>query len=151
MSQTNECECGKSLVKVPVRGMRIAVDQEALSDICGSAGEGIDFSPEEQWTGKLWLDGKKIYQKTIDCGALPNNDTKTVPLNIPGLDKILDYRGIAISPAMAIILPYPQQPPNAIDCFINTQNMLVNIVTHSNASAVFTVSYLTILYTCIDR
>lgn len=27
--------------------------------------KGIDYSTEEQWTGLRWIDGKKIYQKTI--------------------------------------------------------------------------------------
>lgn len=35
---------------------------------------GIDYSTEEQWTGLRWIDGKKIYQKTISVTA-PSTST----------------------------------------------------------------------------
>lgn len=47
-------------------------------------GEGFPpmiYSYEEREVG-VWVDGKPLYQKTIDFGTLPNNTTKTVAHNI---------------------------------------------------------------------
>ena len=37
-----------------------------------------DYSTSEVDTGFTWVDGKHIYKKTINFGALPNATTKTV-------------------------------------------------------------------------
>jgi hypothetical protein len=55
-------------------------------------GVGMKYSTDEQLTGDLWLDGRPIYQKTIDFGLLPTSaSTKTVPHNIQNLDYITSY------------------------------------------------------------
>lgn len=40
------------------------------------------YSTEETVTGKTWIDGKPIYRKVINFGALPNTSTKTVAHNL---------------------------------------------------------------------
>jgi hypothetical protein len=35
-----------------------------------------NYSTSEVATGETWIDGKPIYRKIIDCGALPNATTK---------------------------------------------------------------------------
>ena len=47
------------------------------------------YSTLEVDTGFTWIDGKHIYKKTINFGALPNNDTKRVAHNIVNLDRII--------------------------------------------------------------
>lgn len=42
----------------------------------------------ESWTGKYWIDGKKIYRKTINFGSLPNRSDKYVNHNISNLNNI---------------------------------------------------------------
>ena len=49
----------------------------------------MDYSTSEQDTGCKWIDGKKIYRKTIDFGALPNNNNKKVPHGISNLGRII--------------------------------------------------------------
>lgn len=41
------------------------------SHSCGS-GNGFTYSSAEQWTGEYWVNGKKIYQKTLqlNCSAM---------------------------------------------------------------------------------
>lgn len=58
------------------------------------SGGGINYSTTEQDTGLTWIDGKKIYQKTVDFGALPNNDTKYVEC-LPNNTRIVDIKAIA--------------------------------------------------------
>jgi len=45
-----------------------------------------EYSTDEVLTERRWIDWKPIYRKTIDFWALPNNDTKDVPHNIPDFD-----------------------------------------------------------------
>lgn len=54
------------------------------------AQKSLVYSQNETDTGKIWIDGKKIYRKVIDCGALPNNVVKNVPMNITNLNQITD-------------------------------------------------------------
>lgn len=46
------------------------------------------YSTSETIIG-TWIDGKPIYRKVVDFGALPNASSKTVSANIPNLDKII--------------------------------------------------------------
>ncbi len=53
----------------------------------------MHYSTEEKVVG-TWIDGKPIYQKTIDCGALPNNTEKTINNVVPNeILQIIDIRG----------------------------------------------------------
>ena len=47
------------------------------------------YSTTEQKTPFTWIDGKPIYKKTIDFGALPNATNKKVNHNISNLDRII--------------------------------------------------------------
>ena len=53
------------------------------------------YSTEEKIIG-TWLDGKPIYQKTIDIGPLLNNAVKTYTHGIENCDLCLSVRGVAI-------------------------------------------------------
>ena len=47
------------------------------------------YSTTEQKTPCTWIDGKPIYKKTIDFGALPNTTNKRVNHNISNLGRII--------------------------------------------------------------
>lgn len=40
-----------------------------------------------------WIDGKPLYQKTVDIGSLPSNDTKTVAHGVSDIDLIVSCKG----------------------------------------------------------
>lgn len=70
---------------------------------------GDVYSETERVVG-TWIDGKPIYQKTIDCGSLLNADTKIVPTGITNFEQLVDAFGVTgspknISPKNAILLP----------------------------------------------
>lgn len=44
-----------------------------------------NYSLTERLTGRKWLDGRPTYEKTIDCGALPNASVKYVSHGILNL------------------------------------------------------------------
>ncbi len=52
------------------------------------------YSTTEKAVGE-WIDGKTIYRKTINVGALPNNASKNTPHGISNLDTVIDCRGFA--------------------------------------------------------
>ena len=54
------------------------------------------YSTDEKVVG-TWIDGKTLYEKTIDFGALPLTTTKTLAHNIANVDKIWAYDGFVYS------------------------------------------------------
>ena len=55
---------------------------------------GDVYSTSERVVG-TWIDGKPIYQKTINFGALPNATIKDVAHGITNIDNVIDVFGIA--------------------------------------------------------
>ena len=54
-----------------------------------------NYSTSEVDTGYTWIDGKTIYKKTINFGALPNTTMKSVSHGISNVDYVLKIEGIA--------------------------------------------------------
>ena len=145
------CGCGEDLVLVPIRGLSLAMDKSALGEGGGSA-PGIDYSLEEQWTGRLWVDGKKIYQRTVICPALPNNKTSYHPLNIQGLDMLVDLWGTSKSDVSFLPLPHAGTTSQVALLLSRVSADEQNIRFTSNSNyAVHSDVFVTVQYTCIDR
>lgn len=51
--------------------------------------ENSSYSTSEVKTSATWIDGKPIYKKTINFGALPNATNKQVNHNISNIDRII--------------------------------------------------------------
>ena len=65
------------------------------------------YSTSEVKTNKVWIDGKPIYRKTIDCGNLPEaGAVKNVAHNISNLGKIVNFSGLMFS-AVGHQMPFP--------------------------------------------
>ena len=60
----------------------------------GYVSSGDIYSFEERQVG-VFADGKPLYQKTVDCGALPANTTKNVAHGITDIDRIVFVNGCA--------------------------------------------------------
>lgn len=48
------------------------------------------FSTDEQFTGRYWIDEKKVYQKTVTFTAT-NETRKTISHNIENINTVIDY------------------------------------------------------------
>lgn len=72
------------------------------------AQKNLVYSQNEIDTGKIWIDGKKIYRKVIDCGALPNKSLKRVPINIVNVNEIIILTVTALSSIgdLTFLLPF---------------------------------------------
>jgi hypothetical protein len=116
----------------------------------GPPGTGlIDYSTSEQWTGLLWLDGRKIYQKTINCGTVAGGAGTAVPHGIANIALVTGLEAIAFEGTTFVHYPFVAPDP--------TQNMGVYTTTTDiqfllgSAQPSYNVNYATLRYTCTDR
>lgn len=70
----------------------------------------MDYSTYEQDTGCKWIDGKKIYKKTIDIGVLPNASTKQVTHGIASIGTVIDAKGSALRSTDSLWFLIPNTP-----------------------------------------
>lgn len=79
----------------------IGLNQDSLDDVTdGSIGNeiinnGMTYSTNEQIVGK-WIDGKPLYQKTVDLGAISANTWNDGTILIPDVDMIMKVDFVAI-------------------------------------------------------
>ena len=66
------------------------VSAELLNEILNDI-----YLEEERKTNKVWIDGKTIYRKVIDFGALPNATKKDVAHNISNLEQFIRIEGVS--------------------------------------------------------
>ena len=111
--------------------------------------ENLSYSTEEVKTGGTWIDGKPIYRKVINCGALPDNSAKLVPAGISNMGYLLSLKGTAFTTNWGYDT-YLSIPHIAIDSSDSVQVTYeddnVRLLT-AGARSYYTVSYITLEYT----
>lgn len=118
-----------------------------------SDGYNLDYSVSEIDTGMVWVDGKKIYKKTIYTYNLPPNGAEiTYPHGITGLGRIVKIEGHAEDSADKtwISVPSYSQIDNSkaiISVSVDSNN--INMVTPNDSLPMdnFDKSYVTLYYT----
>jgi hypothetical protein len=104
-----------------------------------------NYSTNEVRVG-TWIDGKPIYKKTIDTGALPNASVKGVAHNISNIEWVLDIRGTAKSTTAWITLDRRGSTDDNGSVRTSVDFTQVTLATIANMSS-YAESYLTLLYT----
>lgn len=91
------------------------------------AQKSLVYSQNETDTGKIWIDGKKIYRKIINCGVLPNAKEKSIPHNIKDYDIFLTIKGIAIyrEANSYISLPFATPGNESIKITVLGENIVI--------------------------
>lgn len=105
------------------------------------------YSTEEQDTGKKWINGKAIYQKTFIMGGLGRATTIIKPHNISNLDLVIRIQGIAKENSIGATINLPHaadQQPYTVTVYADNTN--VNIQTYADQSG-YAQSYVTLWYT----
>ena len=75
-------------------------------ELANSGGGVVDYSTTEQETGVKWIDGKVIYKKTVDCGALPNSTSKLVSTGVTA-ETVIKLEAVAQASTGGVLpLPY---------------------------------------------
>lgn len=104
-----------------------------------------NYSIEEVDTGYVWIDGSKIYKKTIPLGNLPNSNSKTVPHNISNLGYVTEYSVFATDGNIQIPLPFSWPLGTNGDVALYIDGGDIRIITGSDRSG--SVAYATLCYT----
>lgn len=110
----------------------------------------LNYSTEEQYTGKHWIDGKKIYQKTVDCGAVGGSN-KDVTVAVNNVEYITSFSGICKTTSNEFLSIGYNNSGNKEACF----NLVIDTITSTslmlkiNAGRLIntTSTYITIYYT----
>ena len=108
---------------------------------------GDMYSTDEKMIGQ-WIDGKPLYQKTIDCGVLPNKTNKNISIGISESINVINMFGYAINSTSKEDIPLPYVHPSAsilIDCRDIENAPYIFISSTANMSAF--ASYVTLQYT----
>lgn len=93
------------------------------------AQKSLIYSQNEIDTGKIWIDGKKIFRKVVDCGYLLNKNVKTVEHNIKNIDTIVKINSIGYENNQNYLpIPYVHnitQGQGGITLYINKTNIVL--------------------------
>ena len=117
-----------------------------LYDMSGMGVEAFRFSTDEKPVG-MWTDGKILYAKTVDCGALPNNTSKNVSRGLTSVDIKLIF-GHAKNPTSGYTIPlnHATFDGGAVSIYYNYSNNNIVVKDYENKTS-FTESYVTLFYT----
>ena len=95
----------------------VGLNADSLNDVCSGeissafAQTGLCYSTNEQIVGK-WIDGKPLYQITVDCGMGKNATAWTTTVNISNVENVISMEGIALGTETK---PVPFVHPGGLD------------------------------------
>ena len=95
------------------------------------AQKNLVYSQNEIDTGKIWIDGKKIYRKVINCGVIQNGTLNTIPTNIMNMEKVVKITAMATSKAYKLTtqIPYTSAGGKKKTIYIQNNNIYIYIDT----------------------
>ena len=106
----------------------------------------IEYSLKEKMIG-YWIDGKPLYEKTVECGALPNATAKNVAHGISNIDTIIKLDAFGYRSSDGVIIPIPlatHTGENQINVYAS--RTFIEIYTANDRSS-YSESYVTLRYT----
>ena len=92
-----------------------------------------------------WVNGLKMYKKTISTGSLPDNRTAKIAHKISNINRIIRLDGVAIISDNSVTIPIPYVARNNMDIQISADKTNITISTFSNRSDYY--GYITLFYT----
>ena len=104
------------------------------------------YSTTERRIG-TWIDGKPVYRKVVNTGALPNTTTKNIAHGISNVKRFIHIYGYAYTPNNECYpLPWIHYMDVSYQTNVYTNNTNICIVTGTNRSNI-TESYVILEYT----
>ena len=93
------------------------------------AQKNLVYSQNEIDTGKIWIDGKKIYRKVINCGVLQNGTLNEIPTNIVNMEKVVKINAMTTSKAYKLTtqIPYISVGGKKKIIYIQNNNIYIHI------------------------
>lgn len=104
------------------------------------------YNLTEKVVGK-WVDGKPVYQKTIDFGTLPNATNKGVAHGITNLDRIIDIFGNYSGEGYYGTIPNPMEHKDGTDYTMRVYCNSTEVRVATNADCTPYSAYITLQYT----
>ena len=94
------------------------------------------YSTEETAIG-TWIDGKTIYRKIFETGALPKDSVKNIPVNVSeGVDTVITLRGMVSNGDYNSPIPYVvENTSNMLNITYRSSTGNININTYSDRSS----------------
>jgi len=128
----------------------VTVKYTKTTDTAIKVGTGNDYSTDEQIVG-TWIDGKPIYQKTIDCGSFPNNSVKNVAHGISNIKNVISISGYAKNTNNSywsdIRLLNDLYPDVNTQVLVDATNIMISCRKNDNGNSGWLQSYCTLQYT----
>ena len=120
---------------------------------CVNSGGGAvnNYSTTEQRIG-TWIDGKPLYQITVDCGTLPNTTYKNIQTNVSNVKDIINIKGTCYS-SSGFWRSIPKIQDDSTNYTVVPQisfdnnKMIVQLLGRGGDNTSFISSYVTIQYT----
>lgn len=107
----------------------------------------IEYSIDEKMVG-YWIDGKPIYRKTVDCGALTGaGTTKNVAHGIDNLECVIKFDGYAYNSSSGTSIPLPRVGFDNnvfVEVVANATNIIIRPKTNHST---YVRSHVTLYYT----
>jgi hypothetical protein len=105
--------------------------------------KAISYATTEQLTGGKWIDGKPIYRKVVDFGALPNASQKSVNHGISNLGQVIKCDVISTNGSSYWPLPYASLNSIAsqVTCQVNRTTVQIATGTNNSETAYFIIEY----------
>lgn len=103
----------------------------------------INYSTEEQNTGRKWIDGKQLYERTINCGELTSGTHNIETLTVEEVKFIKGFVEDINDSSYIRPLPFAADSSNSIR--VDISNNVLRIITYAPWSGYR--AYLTIQYT----
>lgn len=108
---------------------------------------GHKYSTDEHVVG-TWIDGKPIYEKTINFGTLPNKTTKTVAHEITNLDSFIELKTVSKRSSDLRFYPIPFVAPDTLNIAVRIDSVGPNIRIQTEVDmSDFTQTFITVQYT----
>ena len=134
---------GDIIVKYTTSSMNLATVTEKKYKSGFSADS---YSTSEVDTQTTWVDGSKIYKKTINFGALPDSTIKSVAHSISNLGYVVKIEGTAVANSTWIPLPLVYSSTNAaynVEVTVSTTDVVCNTTQDRSMFS----AYITLYYT----
>lgn len=107
----------------------------------------VHYSTDEQVVG-TWIDGRTIYQKTVNLGNLPSNTTKSVPHGISDVTAadFINFECVVNNGSYAIIIPKTHDQQASAQVMIELNSTNIEIYSRAWSGSPFS-GYATLRYT----
>ena len=108
----------------------------------GGGGSSQEYSTTERKIGK-WIDGKDLFEKTVNFGAMAINTTKSVPHGVVNPDTIFIYGGYCTTGTISYMLSHAVSDNSSTwDFSVDATNINNQTFTDRSAiNAVVTIRY----------